>query len=213
MKFDGPAIQRSSSFFFFFFLLRSTLPFDRITGCELHGPIESLLRYNAPRYRVLSCPFPSLFIFHVRLRRSSTSRRYIYSSQHFEAVLASAPRPCYGLNPEACCKSAREVWNHRERTSQKREHGRGTSTEGQIREAALFIPVSPLFSSFPLLRTALPRIAASYVPFRASFSLAVNQTTCTAGMPRISFRGDVITIRLIPIAPLARSSFDFQPSL
>lgn len=49
---------------------------------------------------------------------------------------------------------------------------------GQIREAGSFYTlVSTLFPPFPLLR-ARPRIAASYVPFRASFFLAVNRTTC-----------------------------------
>ena len=110
----------------------------------------------------------------------------------------------------------------RERERERRRRANSRSGSFYTRLSAFLsssFPVSPALALALVLALALARIAASYVPFRASFSLApVNQTTCPT--PRISFprRGDVITIRLIstirwlatlPPPPSSRASAGF----
>lgn len=78
---------------------------------------------------------------------------------------------------------------------------------GQIREAAgLFIPVSLLFSlSFPaLLRLSLASLPLMY-PFEPLFPRHESNHVHSQRAARISFRGDVITIRLIPLVQGSRA--------
>lgn len=87
-----------------------------------------------------------------------------------------------------------------------REHGRGTTAEGKF-ENRVFLYPSLCFSLLSRSYGPSLRIAASYVPFRASFPSPFRESNHVhAGVPRISFHGDFITIRLIPVVVRCRAS-------